>query len=295
MCNGIWRHDVFDRTGEEWRKNPRNGCSRARGRTGHSSFQRRTPDVVEPSQALRCRTEERDRSHLAERPALAAWSRFEPASYQAWLTAFEVGAVTKKQIPLDTRDGLISAGKHNSSFDSAVRQGLALASDESLIAYADALVSAAEELERRDKQACVDYLYPPVLGVDLSEMISTATLNEDTAATAAVLTSGAAHAGSQLPEYRALPLLAPVLRDLSKEFGQEWHVISHPYGRDIDASLLCGVRISLIGESCRCLRVRLETYCDFTCGPMPSRTGVCNRLCQRATRTIAAFVDCSRP
>ncbi len=177
-------------------------------------------------------------------PALAAWSRFEPASYQAWLTAFEMGAVTKKQIPLDTRDGLISAGKHNSSFDSAVKQGLALASDESLIAYADALVSAAEELEQRDTQACVDYLYPPVLGVDLSEMISTATLNEDTAATAAVLTSGASHAGSQLPEYRALPLLAPVLRDLSKEFGQEWHVISHPYGRDIDASLLCRVRTS---------------------------------------------------
>jgi hypothetical protein len=87
-------------------------------------------------------------------PALAAWSRFEPASYQAWLTAFEVGAVTKKPIPLDTRDGLISAGKHNSSFDSAVKQALALASDESLIAYADALVSAAEELEQRDAQAC---------------------------------------------------------------------------------------------------------------------------------------------
>jgi hypothetical protein len=174
-------------------------------------------------------------------PALAAWSRFRQDTYQSGLT---VVAVMKKQIPLDRRAALIRAGKRNSSFGFAVEQGLTLASDESVIAYADALVTAAEELEQHDAQACADYLYPRIPGADLSGMISTETLNADTVATAVVLSSGASHAGSQLPEYQALQLIAPVLRDLSKEFGSGWHVMNKPYARDIDASLLCRVRTS---------------------------------------------------
>jgi hypothetical protein len=198
-------------------------------------------------------------------PALAAWSRFRPDTYQSGLTVVEVEAVTK-QIPLDRRDALIRAGKRNSSFEFAVEQGLTLASDDSVIAYADALVTAAEKLEQHDAQACADYLYPRVLGADLSGMISTETLNADTVATAAVLSSGASHAGSQLPEYQVLQLIAPILRDLSKEFGSEWHVMNEPYARDIDASLLCRVELtfcvskhkrsgqlpSALGDHCYC-------------------------------------------
>ncbi len=177
-------------------------------------------------------------------PALDAWSRYQPEAYRIWLSTVEFGAWPKKPIPLDRRDALIWAGRHNTSFEFAVKNELKTASDESVIAYANALVAAAAELEQLDARACADYLYPPGRRVDFSGKLSTATLNADSRATAAVIASGATHAGSLLPAYRADELLNPVWQDLHNEFGSELRVMRDPYARDADASELCRVTMS---------------------------------------------------
>lgn len=168
----------------------------------------------------------------------AALKQYDPTTYRATVSILR--ALHQKS-PLNNA-ALLNSARDELNFKLMMEARLKAASDEAVMAYAAALVSAADELGERDPQLCVNYLYPPsgTARPDFSTLLSAGTHSADAAATVEVIKSASTPTYRSIQE-EAYSAMGPVLDELANEYGADWQIINAPHAGNVDRGKLCRI------------------------------------------------------
>ncbi len=175
-------------------------------------------------------------------PVFAALKERDAEGYKR--TRDSLNATTK--LPLADIAGLQREARREIGFALSFDDRLKSAGDDAVIAYAEALADAADELGKNDGSVCVRYLYSPIeREPDYTKILSAAQRQADTEAMVAVIRTTGEGTSPSRYDNKVSSASVPVLDELRTKYGDDWQVMNAPYKKDTDPGLLCRVTASL--------------------------------------------------
>lgn len=176
---------------------------------------------------------------LLKSPAYSAIKQYDPTTYNTILNQLDLA--TKEGKSQDEAVTLV-----HTSIAALIQKRIPSASDEAVAAYMKVMVQELTELQKTGGELCYSFLFPQRgEAFDMSKYISTSTSQADQKALVEVIKSSSVAPQSTPTERDILPLLQPILIELTGKYADIVSILENAEAPGVDKAKVCGMTIVL--------------------------------------------------